>query len=122
MLYFLNRLIQLFTLNGFLGTDYHLFGVGVIWDLVNGTDPSASTVRFPRVTLCDLSIRHLGAVNLHTVQCVLTINLFNEKIYVFLWFWYAFMAAATVASFVRWLFVVGWRCNRITYVRRHLKV
>ena len=37
------------------------------------------------------------------VQCALTINLFNEKIFVVVWFWYVCVAVATVFSLAQWL-------------------
>lgn len=121
VLYFLNVLAQLFLLNGFLGTDYHMYGFDIIRDLATGRDWSASR-RFPRITLCDFEIRQMGSVHRHTVQCVLPINLFNEKIYIFLWFWYVFVAAATLFSFFRWVWVIGFRYSRIRYIRKHLKI
>ena len=121
VIYFCNTLFQLFMLNGFLGTDYHLYGIEIIRDLVLGLEWSAAR-RFPRITLCDFEIRQMGNVHRHTVQCVLPINLFNEKIYIFLWFWFVFTAAATCFSFLRWLWVIGFRYSRIRYIRKHLKI
>jgi len=64
----------------------------------------------------------MGTVHRHTVQCVLPVNLFNEKIYAFLWFWIASVAAVTVVSIARWLWTISFRYSRIVYIRRHLKV
>src|SRR6218665_1382299 len=121
VLYFINLMAQLFMLNAFLGTNYHLYGIEVIRDLVIGKQLKTAA-KFPRITLCDFEIRQMGNIHRHTVQCVLPINLFNEKIYIFLWFWMVFVAMATCASFLRWVWLIGFRYSRIRYVRKHLKV
>ena len=121
VMYFLNVIGQLFLLNLFLGTDYHFYGIKVIMDLIQGNEVEAAPI-FPRITLCDFQIRQLGNVHRHTVQCVLPINLFNEKIFIFLWFWFLFTTAATGLSLVRWFWVVGVRSRRIRYIRKHLKI
>ena len=60
------------------------FPVKVLRAIVAGTDWTTSA-RFPRVTLCDFLVRRLANVQRYTVQCVLPINLFNEKIFLFVW-------------------------------------
>lgn len=121
-LYLANALLQLFLLNGFLGNQYHLYGIQLVYDLVTGSGWSRESKRFPRITLCDFEIRQMGNTHRHTVQCVLPINFFNEKIFIFLWFWFVFVAVATCFSLARWTCAVGFRCTRTWYVRKHLKV
>jgi hypothetical protein len=118
-LFLFNSLVQIFLLNAFLGNDYHLFGFEVLLNLIRGLDWGESK-RFPRVTLCDFHIREIGIVHRYTVQCVLPINLFNEKIFLILWFWILLLAAFNIGDFVSWLVRMLRVGSRTAYVRRKL--
>ena len=120
LIYLVNVVSQLFLLDAFLGSDYHMYGAQVLKSLINGEDYGESA-RFPRITLCDFEVRQLGNIHRHTVQCVLPINLFNEKIYIFIWFWFILVTVATFGSIVTWLMRCLLRLDQIRYVRRHLK-
>lgn len=53
--------------------------------------------------MCDYRVRELGNIHNHSVQCVLLINFLNEKIFLFLWFWFAMTALISVISLLFWL-------------------
>lgn len=55
------------------------------------------------------------------MQCALTINLFNEKIFVIVWFWLVLVAAITAVDFV--LSAAGFMYwpTQIKFVRRRLR-
>ena len=121
--YIVNVVSQLFVLSRVLSTRYSTFGVDLLSRLVSDVDwTEDSYVAFPRVTLCDLSVRgqDLGNVQTYTVQCVLPINLYNEKIYMFLWFWMIAVALASIVSFVVWLLRAVWLQDRLKFVSNHL--
>ena len=121
LLYITNGVGQLFLLNEFLGNGYHLYGFEVVNEMVQGKNWTTSK-RFPRVTLCDFQIRSLGnKIHDYTVQCALPINLFNEKVYIFIWFWLVFISFTTVMNFVLWMWTL-FRRNRRQYVRKYLKI
>ena len=75
-----------------------------------------------QVTLCDFEIRQLNNIQRWTFQCALPINLFNEQIFSFLWFWFIFVAIITIFSFGLWVARAIMRSNRSHYVRKFLKV
>ena len=55
---------------------------------------------FPRVTKCTFHDYSAGgSVNAKDALCVLPFNMVNEKIYMFLWFWSAFLAIVTILHF-----------------------
>lgn len=114
-------LFQLYGLNYVIGSGYHLYGVQVLSDLATNEDWKSSRF-FPRVTLCDFRIRKLGQnIHRYTVQCVLPYNLFNEKIYIFLWWWLVFVIAMSCIGVLVWFLTLLPRSN-IRFVGKYLKV
>lgn len=121
-LYLANAIGHLFMLDAFLGaTDYRMYGAYIVDRLIRGQQDWSQSVKFPRVTLCEFDIRHQSRVHNYVVQCALTINLFNEKIFVFLWFWFVFLALANVVNTLEWLFRALYWPAQVQYVRRQLR-
>lgn len=92
---------------------------------------------FPRVTMCDFNVRVLGNIHRWTVQCVLMINMFNEKIFVFFWyapppsslqffilffrFWFLFVGVLSFLSLVYWTFATLLPGSQRAYVSKYLR-
>jgi innexin len=121
VLYILNVVGQLFALNYFLYSRNIIFGYEFLTDIINGRDFWESS-RFPRVTMCDFTIRTLGENNhRNTIQCTLPINLFNEKIFIFIWFWYALVSIISIYTTFFWLLDFSVK-SRLQFIRRYLNV
>ncbi|KRX45723.1 Innexin-10, partial [Trichinella murrelli] len=122
LLYVLNVAAQLLMLNRFLNTDtYQWYGFEALADVLNGTTWENSGF-FPRVTLCDFQVRVMGNVQRYSVQCVLVINLFNEKIFTLLWFWYTVLFLITAASFAYWAYAILLPWPGRWFISRHLQL
>ena len=119
-IYVANAVGQLFLLDAILGIDYHMYGVQVVKKLWRGKDWSVAEC-FPRVTLCDFSIRHQARLHSYIVQCVLTINLFNEKIFIFIWFWFVFVALISIGNLLHWIFRAVYWPSQVRYVTKQLR-
>ncbi|KAH7699775.1 CRE-INX-11 protein, partial [Aphelenchoides avenae] len=114
-IFLINVLVQLYLMNKFLETEGHeWFGFGVLRDLVAGV-PWESSGYFPRV-------RQVANIQKYSIQCVLVINIFNEKIFILLWFWYTFLLFATLASFVYWTVLTSFPCFGRGYIASALEV
>ncbi|CAF4526171.1 unnamed protein product [Rotaria magnacalcarata] len=60
---------------------------------------------FPKISMCDFRIIEPNSDEGHkyTVQCVLTINVYNEQIFTLLYIWMHFVLVITVYDFLSWL-------------------
>ncbi|PAA59282.1 hypothetical protein BOX15_Mlig007356g1 [Macrostomum lignano] len=121
VLYLLNVFGQLYIMEKFIGTTYTFFGFRVLLDIVHGIKWYQSS-NFPRVTFCDLQAKKEGQNYHYTLQCVLPLNMFLEKIYVFLWFWHVLVSIVTLTSFVNWFFRMAFARRRLNFIRKYLKI
>lgn len=106
----LNVILQTWYMDWFFDGEFLMLGFNTI-NYLRG-DPKNETVNpllfvFPRVTKCtfyDYGIS--GDVQRHDIQCLLPINVVNEKIYLFLWFWFLFLAISTIFVLVYRVLIV----------------
>ena len=85
----------------FLGGTFFTFGIEVISFALRDDEDRIDPVIyvFPRMTKCTFhKFGASGNIESHDALCILPINIFNEKIYVFLWFW--FLALGTMTALI----------------------
>ena len=121
LLYCVNCVGQFYLLDAFLAMDFGGYGFEVL-KVLTETGEWKPSYRFPRVTLCDFEVRQLQNIQRFTVQCVLPINLFNEKIFAVVWFWLFMVSVLTFFNFASWIFYLIFRHNRQMFVRKYLRI
>uniref|UniRef100_A0AC35UB99 Innexin n=1 Tax=Rhabditophanes sp. KR3021 TaxID=114890 RepID=A0AC35UB99_9BILA len=122
ILFLINVMIQLYLMNKFLQTEgYGFYGVGVVKDLINGR-PWSDSGSFPRVTFCDFEFRELGNIRNYSVQCLLVINIFCEKIFLLLWLWYSILIITSIASLISWTSSSAFYEARKIFIIRRLEL
>uniref|UniRef100_A0A0K0D4Q0 Innexin n=1 Tax=Angiostrongylus cantonensis TaxID=6313 RepID=A0A0K0D4Q0_ANGCA len=70
--------------------NYLKWGYEMSSNIIQGKEWKETSI-FPRVIMCDFQIRRLANLQRHTVQCVIMMNMINEKLYLFLYFWLVFI-------------------------------
>uniref|UniRef100_A0A0R3RQ98 Innexin n=1 Tax=Elaeophora elaphi TaxID=1147741 RepID=A0A0R3RQ98_9BILA len=113
-LYFGSCLCQVLLINNFIGDGCLLWGYRFMEKILKGDDWKTSGI-FPRATFCDVKIavwlfgfQQIGQVNTHTMQCVLMINVLNEKLYVALWFWLSLLMLIDAVSAINSMLLLIW--------------
>ncbi|CAF1274208.1 unnamed protein product [Adineta ricciae] len=124
ILYLLNSIGQIFLLNVLLGRQFWFYGIEIIyryWTKQIGLLYSGNEY-FPKVVLCDFSIRepnHPKEAHRYTVQCVLPFNLFNQQIFTYLYFWLIILSLCNFFSILIWFYRISPRRN-FRYLERRL--
>jgi len=98
--------VQFFLTDKFLNNKFRLYGLRVMeyysWSQEERNDKNLGLKNpmctvFPTVTSCNIpNVGASGLAQIHNGFCVLTQNIINEKIYLILWFWYAFLGPVSV--------------------------
>ncbi|XP_055586855.1 innexin inx7 [Uranotaenia lowii] len=111
LLNLLNVLLQVWVTNGFLGGRFYRLGIDFIEEDFTGTMDVLDTV-FPKVTKCHFhKYGPSGSIQKHDALCVMALNVINEKIFTFLWFWYALLIVIS-------LLALFWRFMSFTLHKR----
>ena len=89
----------MFLMDRFFDGEFLKYGIEVInfsqTDQEDRIDPMIYI--FPRMTKCTFFKYGLsGEVERHDSICILPLNIVNEKIYIFLWFWFIILAILTM--------------------------
>jgi len=98
VLNFVNVLGQIYFMDFFLGGEFTTYGTDVLamteLNQEEREDPMARV--FPKMTKCTFhKFGPSGTVEKFDGLCVLPLNIINEKIYVFLWFWFIILTVIT---------------------------
>ncbi|UJR36534.1 hypothetical protein I4U23_029255 [Adineta vaga] len=123
-LYMINLILQILFLQYFLSyyeMNYLQYGINVLGTLLSGFTLPESKL-FPRITLCDFQIRELGEQHHYTVECILVINIFIEKMYFILWIWFWVLLLITIIDTIRSIYRIFIRHSRNIFITQHLEL
>lgn len=106
---FFNVCFQMYLVDAFLGGTFSTYGLDVLrYSEMDQDDRNDPMIRiFPRMTKCTFHrYGSSGDVQRHDALCILPLNIINEKIYIFLWFWFVFLAVLSGGLLVYRVFVL----------------
>ena len=123
MAYMLSLFSQVIILNRLMGQDFSKLGIHLIDSFISDAHWPQLAI-FPRISLCEIYIREIATVHPYLIQCVLRINLFNELIFILVWFWLLFIISLTsVDLMIRLVYTVVScsSCNRKLFALKYLQ-
>ena len=118
VVYCVNIVLQLYVLAAFLGEDYLTHGFDIVLHLWRKREWYYSP-RFPLQTLCSVRAAQQGALRQYQCQCVLPINLFNEKIFSVWWFYVVALVPISVGGLLLWI-GRSFKTSRLAFVEHYL--
>lgn len=125
ILNFANVIGQIYLIDTFLGGEFSSYGSDVLsftnLDQEFRNDPMVRV--FPRMTKCTFhKYGSSGDVQKHDALCILPLNILNEKIYIFLWFWFIILAVLSAVILAYRLLIILWPAARFLAIRSRSRV
>lgn len=118
-LYTVNTIGQIFLIDALLGNDFLNLGSDFMIGVANNRKWE-DLRRFPRVTFCDFNIRQLQNLQRWTVQCSLPINLFNEKMFIMIWFMLMIMSFVNIVNLMYNMSMLFFPRRKNEYIRKYI--
>ena len=116
---------QMFLLDRFFDGTFFTYGIEVMSfadrDQEDRIDPMIYV--FPRMTKCTFhKFGTSGNIEKHDALCILPLNIVNEKIYIFIWFWFLLLGVLSALVVVyRFVIVISPRMRAyLLYIRFRL--
>ncbi|XP_046988386.1 innexin inx2-like [Schistocerca americana] len=108
ILNFINVVLQIILLDRFLGGEFAFLGPNFIkyasstdFGLKNQTMPSPLDHMFPKVAKCRMYyFGTSGGMSKMDSLCILPLNNINDKVFLFLWFWFVALAVVSAVALV----------------------
>lgn len=121
---FINVIGNIFFVDKFLGGAFLTYGSDVLkfsgMDQENRSDPMIEI--FPRVTKCTFhKYGASGSIQKHDALCVLALNILNEKIYIFLWFWFIILSVLSGLAILYSAAIVMMPTSREAVLKRRFR-
>lgn len=121
LLYCMNAISQFFVLGLLLRVDFAKYGLKVS-DYVRSDTVMMDEYIFPRTVYCDFQIRQLKNNLPLTTQCVLPINVLNEKVFIFLWFWLCLVCTMSILNLIHWVYRIVSKRSYVSYIFRYINI
>jgi hypothetical protein len=103
----LNVFLQIVMLHFIFGAEFYKYGLDFLSKLMTQQDPYELSTQFPILTFCDFYVhQNMRQIHWNTVQCILSINILIEKIYVIIWFWLVLLLVVTFFNLFSWIFEI----------------
>ncbi|KAG6460032.1 innexin inx3 [Manduca sexta] len=124
VLNFVNVVGNIFFLDTFLGGAFLTYGTDVVkfsnMNQEQRTDPMIEI--FPRLTKCTFhKFGASGTIQKHDALCVLALNILNEKIFIFLWFWFIILSVVSGLALAYSAAVILLPSTRETILKRRFR-
>nr|BDT62800.1 MAG: innexin [Metapenaeus joyneri majanivirus] len=127
----INCVLNIVLLNSFLNEMFFDYGNDVLAYYrgnINSTKTTTNnnnpmTIMFPKVTKCSFPMYGpSGSMEIQDLLCVLALNNFNDKIFLFLWFWLIFLSVVNTVGFLYHVLIFIIPDIRKLYLKRISKV
>jgi len=119
----INVIGQIYFTDKFLGYQFSTYG----WDVlaVTAMDPESRydpmNALFPKVSKCTFhAYGPSGTITKFDSICILALNIINEKIFVFLWFWFVLLAIISTLALIYRIAILSVPSLRVRVIMRKL--